>query len=175
MSVVTDTRQHEEPSSGMQLPPSVRSRIASGLTTAAARGRFELQVCQNCGTTQYPPREACHQCLSVALEWKLQPGCGELLSATTLFHSHHEFFRERLPWRIGIIRLDCGATVIAHLAGEVQGAPTRVRVDARLDKAGQAALVAFPESDRGDGLASNTSAQAMADDRQLREITSGIG
>jgi uncharacterized OB-fold protein len=150
MSVATDPHEHHEPSSRTPLPPSVRSRIASGLTAAAALGRFELQVCTNCGTTQYPPREACHQCLSVALEWKLQSGCGELLSETTLFHSHHEFFRERLPWRIGIVKLDCGATVIAHLVSDVQGAPCRVRVEARLDKAGQAALVAFPESDRGE-------------------------
>jgi uncharacterized OB-fold protein len=171
MSVVPDTHEHHEPQSRTRLPPSVRSRIALGLTAAAALGRFELQVCKDCGATQYPPREACHQCLSVVLEWKLQPGCGALLSETTLFHSHHEFFRERLPWRIGIIKLDCGAAVIAHLGGDVQGAPSRVRVEARLDKAGQAALVAFAESDRDDRLASNRSAQAMADDRHLLEIT----
>jgi len=131
MSVVPDAQEHNEPTSRAQLPPSARSRIVAGLTAAAARGRFELQVCQNCGATQYPPREACHQCLSVALEWKLQSGRGELLSQTTLFHSHHEFFRERLPWRVGIIKLDCGAIVIAHLCADVQDAPSRVRVDAR--------------------------------------------
>jgi uncharacterized OB-fold protein len=150
MSDAPDTHEHHEPPSRTALPPSVRSRIFSGLTAAAALGRFELQVCHNCGATQYPPREACHQCLSVVLEWRLQSGRGELLSETTLFHSHHEFFRERLPWRIGIIKLDCGATVIAHVVSDVQGAPSRVRVEARLDTAGQAALVAFPESDRGD-------------------------
>ena len=44
----------------MQLPPWARSRVALGLTAAAAEGRFELQVCARCGRTQYPPREACH-------------------------------------------------------------------------------------------------------------------
>ena len=38
------------------LPPGKRSRAALGLTAAAARGRLELQVCQDCGATQYPPR-----------------------------------------------------------------------------------------------------------------------
>jgi uncharacterized OB-fold protein len=145
MSDAPDTHEHPAPPSRTR-PPAVRSRVFSGLTAAAARGRFELQVCQNCGATQYPPREACHQCLSVVLEWTLQSGRGELLSQTTLFHSHHEFFRERLPWRVGIIKLDCGAILIGHLSGDVQGAPSRVRVEARLDEAGQAALVAFPDS-----------------------------
>ncbi|MGH8210252.1 MAG: zinc ribbon domain-containing protein, partial [Steroidobacteraceae bacterium] len=47
------------------LPPSARSRIAWGLTAAAALGRVQLQVCRDCGAVQYPPREACHNCLSL--------------------------------------------------------------------------------------------------------------
>jgi hypothetical protein len=41
------------------LPPAARSRVALGLTAAAALGRFELQQCRECGMVQYPPREAC--------------------------------------------------------------------------------------------------------------------
>jgi len=51
--------------------------------------------------------------------------------------------------------------VVVHLHGDAPAAPARVRVDARLDKAGMAVLVGFPEKD-----VSN-----MADDRQLREMT----
>ena len=40
------------------LPPWARSRAALGLTAAAALGRFELQVCEECQAVQYPPREA---------------------------------------------------------------------------------------------------------------------
>jgi len=146
-----------------ELPPSQRSRVALGLTAAGALGRFELQVCQSCRAVQYPPREACYRCLSVALEWKLQAGEGELLAETTLFHSHNEFFRERLPWRSGMVRLDCGPTVITHLHGGVLAAPARVRVGIQLDRAGQAVLFAFP---------AETAATAMADDKELREMTS---
>ena len=46
-------------------PPGGRSRVALGMTAAAALGRFELQVCRDCEAVQYPPREACHKCLSV--------------------------------------------------------------------------------------------------------------
>ena len=39
-----------------------------------ALGRFELQLCRDCGTVQYPPREACRSCLSIELDWKAQIG-----------------------------------------------------------------------------------------------------
>jgi NAD(P)-dependent dehydrogenase (short-subunit alcohol dehydrogenase family)/uncharacterized OB-fold protein len=143
------------------LPPAARSRIALGLTAAAALGRFELQQCRDCGAVQYPPREACQKCLSIRLAWKEQSGEGELLAGTVLHHSNDLFFRERLPWRLGLVRLDAGPTVVAHLHGAVPAAPARVRVTARLDRAGQAVLAARPDKETSD----------MADDRQLREFT----
>jgi NAD(P)-dependent dehydrogenase (short-subunit alcohol dehydrogenase family)/uncharacterized OB-fold protein len=143
------------------LPPGSRSRVALGLTAAAARGRLELQTCRDCGAVQYPPREACRVCVSQRLEWKVQSGTGELLSETILHHSNELFYRERMPWRLGIVRLDCGPVVVTHLHGDCVRPPSRVRVHANIDRAGQAALVAIPEKDTPN----------MADDRQLREMT----
>lgn len=146
----------------MNLPPGARGRVALGLTAAAAEGRFELQACEDCGTVQYPPREVCHKCLSAALRWRQQSGEGALLGSTTLHHSNDLFFRERLPWRLGLVHLDAGPTLMVHLHGEVGEAPQRVRVGARLDRAGQAVLIAFP----------NEGSPHMADDKMLREMTS---
>ena len=146
----------------MNLPPAARGRVALGLTAAAAEGRFMLQVCSECGATQYPPREACHQCLSPALRWQGQTGAGELLTETTLSHSNDLYFRERLPWRLGMVRLDAGPSVMVHLHGEVGEAPQRVRVGTRLDRAGQAVLIGYPEK----------GTENMADDPMLREMAS---
>ncbi|HUL18458.1 MAG TPA: SDR family NAD(P)-dependent oxidoreductase [Steroidobacteraceae bacterium] len=143
------------------LPPWPRSRVALGLTAAAAEGRFALQVCAACAAVQYPPREACHVCLGDELPWRTQSGAGELISQTLLRHSHDIFFRERVPWRLGMVRLDAGPTVVVHLHGDVGAPPARVRVGARLDKAGMGVLVGFPDRD----------VPNMADDRQLREMT----
>ncbi|HKF97877.1 MAG TPA: SDR family NAD(P)-dependent oxidoreductase, partial [Steroidobacteraceae bacterium] len=143
------------------LPPWPRSRIALGLTAGAAEGRFVLQVCAECGAVQYPPREACHRCLSDRLPWREQDGGGQLISQTLLRHSHDIFFRERVPWRLGMVQLDSGPTVVVHLHGAVGEPPTRVRVGARLDKAGMGVLVGFPDKD----------VPHMADDKQLREMT----
>ena len=139
------------------LPPAARSRIALGLTAAAAMGRFELQQCKDCGTVQYPPREACQKCLSTRILWKAQADGGELLARTVLHHSNDLFFRERLPWRLGLVKLDCGPTVVAHLHESVE---KKVKVRAMLDRAGQAVLAALPEKEVN-----------VAEDRQLREFT----
>jgi uncharacterized OB-fold protein len=147
------------------LPPSTRSRAARGLTAAAALGRFELQVCQDCSAVQYPAREACHCCLSPRLEWNLQSGAGELISQTTLHHSHEAFFRGRLPWRLGMVRLDCGPILITHLHREVGPAPQQVVVTARLDKSGEAVLIAFPA---GDGT--TAASHNLTDDEDLRAL-----
>lgn len=146
----------------MNLPPWARSRVALGLTAAAAEGRFELQVCADCQAVQYPPREACHRCVSARLHWYAQDGKGQLLSTTTLHHSNDLFFRERLPWRLGLVQLDAGPSLMVHVHGDVATAPSRVRIGARLDRAGQAVLIAFPEQMES----------AMADDKMLREMTS---
>jgi ribosomal protein L40E len=60
----------------MNLPPWARGRTALGMTAAAAEGRFELQVCLRCRAVQYPPRDACHRCLSSQLKWTAQSGAG---------------------------------------------------------------------------------------------------
>jgi NAD(P)-dependent dehydrogenase (short-subunit alcohol dehydrogenase family)/uncharacterized OB-fold protein len=146
----------------MNLPPWGRSRVAMGLTVAAAEGRFELQVCEDCATVQYPPREACCACVSPRLMWRVQSGAGELLASTTLHHSNDLFFRERLPWRLGLVHLDAGPTLMVHLHSDVGDTPQRVKVGARLDRAGRAVVIGFPPSET----------QNMADDKMLREMTS---
>lgn len=144
----------------INVPPWTRTRIGMGLTVAAARGQFALQVCEDCGAVQYPPREACHRCVSQRLHWRTQDGAGQLLSATTLHHSNDLFFRERLPWRLGLVHLDAGPTVMVHLHGDVTDAPRRVTVGVRLDRAGRAVLIGFPD----------TETPHMADDPMLREM-----
>ena len=146
----------------INLPPGARGRIALGLTAAAAAGRFELQTCVDCSAVQYPPREACHRCLSARLKWRAQSGDGELLATTTLHHSNDLYFRERLPWRLGMVRLAAGPSVMVHLHGDVGSAPQPVRVGARLDRAGQAVLIGFPLEESAN----------MADDPMLRQMTS---
>ena len=43
---------------------------------------------------------------------------GEVLAATALHHSHEAAFRDALPLRVGLVRLDAGPTVVCFLADE---------------------------------------------------------
>ncbi|HEX7383247.1 MAG TPA: SDR family NAD(P)-dependent oxidoreductase [Burkholderiaceae bacterium] len=153
----------------MNLPPWARGRVALGMTAAAAEGRLELQVCQACQAVQYPPRDACHCCLSPRLAWRPQSGAGTLLATTTLHHSNDLFFRERLPWRLGMVRLDAGPSVMVHLHGDVPEAPAKIRVGARLDRAGQAVLIGFPLED-GEHMADDPMLREMASDPKFRKV-----
>ncbi|CAB3907394.1 hypothetical protein LMG26686_04807 [Achromobacter mucicolens] len=142
------------------LPPGSRSRAALGLTAAAAEGRFDLQTCAECGTVQYPPREVCGHCLSEHLPWRPADPNGVLLVSTTLHHSNDLYFRERLPWRVGTVRMDAGPSVVAHVHEDcADGA--RVRLTLKLDRSGQAVMIALPERNTPN----------MEDDKTLRETS----
>jgi NAD(P)-dependent dehydrogenase (short-subunit alcohol dehydrogenase family)/uncharacterized OB-fold protein len=142
------------------LPLKTRSRTAQGLTAAAAEGRFALQVCADCGAILYPPRDACPKCLSSRLPFKDVPNGGRLLAETTIRTSIDVFFRERMPWRVGVVALDCGPSIVTHLHGDVrEGA--RVRMALKLDRGGEAVAIALPEQET----------PHMADDLEWRELT----
>jgi NAD(P)-dependent dehydrogenase (short-subunit alcohol dehydrogenase family)/uncharacterized OB-fold protein len=150
-------------------PPAVRGRCALHLTAAAARGRFELQVCERCSAVQYPPREVCVRCLSDRLRWTQQDGVGTVLAITTLTHSNAGYFQARLPWHLGLVQLRAGPTVMVHLHGAITTAPAPVRVIARLDRSGQGVLIGMPANPK-DTLEGDAMMQEMGCDPRSRRI-----
>lgn len=142
------------------LPPAGRSRAGMLLTRAAAEGRFALQRCGECGAFCYPAHDVCPACLSTDLRLTDAPRGGVLVCETTVRVPADVYFRERAPWRIGLVRLDCGPTVVAHLHADCRETEA-VRLSLQIDKAGQAAAFARPAGDTANA----------ADDRQWREMT----
>jgi hypothetical protein len=144
----------------MNVPPWARGRVAMGLTVAAAEGRFELQVCQDCGTCStrrarpaaIARRHACSGARSRA-----QASCCR----------HHAAPQQRpvLP-RTPALAAGPGAPGCRTDGGDPPawrraGPGARVTVGARLDRAGRAVLIAFPPEET----------PHMADDPMLREMT----
>ena len=142
------------------LPPGARSRAALGLTAAAAEARFALQRCVACDALQYPPRDACHACLSTDLAWRDVDPAGALIAETTVHTSPNLYFRRESPWRVGTVRLDAGISIVTHVHGDCARGG-RVRLVNRLDRGGQGVLMALPEGETPD----------MADDTELRQLT----
>jgi NAD(P)-dependent dehydrogenase (short-subunit alcohol dehydrogenase family)/uncharacterized OB-fold protein len=119
-----------------------------------------LQRCGACGTFCYPARDACPACLSADLVFTDAPQRGTLLSETTLHVPADVHFRERAPWRVGLVAMECGPTLVTHLHADCEeGRP--VVMSFQLDKSGQAVAFAHPERETPN----------MADDRQWREMT----
>jgi Short-chain dehydrogenases of various substrate specificities len=143
------------------LPPSSRSRKAHGFTRAAAHGRFMLQRCDECGQYTYPARDACPNCLSSNLPFRDAPANGTLLSETQIGVTSDPYYREKMPWRTGLVKLECGPTVVAHLHGDCGGPGSLLTLSLQLDRAGQAVFFGKPLSET----------PHMEDDRQLRELT----
>jgi NAD(P)-dependent dehydrogenase (short-subunit alcohol dehydrogenase family)/uncharacterized OB-fold protein len=142
------------------LPQGARSRTAHGLTAAAAEGRFALQVCGDCAHILYPPRDACPRCLSARLTFGDVDPHGRLIAETTIRVSTDPYFRERMPWRVGTVKLDAGPVIVAHLHGDtIEG--ERVKLVLKLDKSGSAVMLALPAQET----------PHMQTDPHLREMT----
>lgn len=142
------------------LPPAARSRGAHILTQAAAEGRFALARCSGCGHFAYPVREACPVCLSDHIVLTDAANGGIVLSATRADVPADNYFRERAPWHVGLVRLDCGPTVLSFLNPSC-AADDRVALSLMLDRAGQAVFYAAPQGGRHD----------MTEDPQYRALT----
>ncbi len=141
------------------VPPMLRSRAALAFSARAARGELMLQRCDGCQAVAYPPRDVCAVCWSQDLRWKPVPATGTLLAVTVLDSSTNVYFRDRMPWRIGTVRLACQVSVVMHVHSDVVEGD-EVRVIARTDKGGQGVMMALPMKDTPN----------MEDDRQLREL-----
>lgn len=128
------------------LPPAARTAVWQGINTAAESAEFVLQVCQHCKAIQYPPRELCKDCLEDGLEWKKVAATGKLISCTILHASTNAFFREHLPRRIALVKLDCGPILFAHLAYAGAKSGDRVYVLNRRDRSGAAVFIALVEA-----------------------------
>jgi hypothetical protein len=93
----------------MNVPPGARPRRA-GPDRAAAKAASSCRSARTaapCSTRRARPAA----CVSHRLQWRAQSGDGRLLALTTLHHSNELFFRERLPWRLGLVHLDAGPTM----------------------------------------------------------------
>ncbi len=147
------------------LPPGQRSRAAHLLTAAAAEGRFALPCCTACGRFAWPMPELCPACLG-DMATSPAPHGARLLSATTAEVPADSYFRERAPWRVGLVQMDCGPQALVHLSPGA-GMGDALRLSLLLDRAGNAVLHARRE---GEDMASDPQWQEMVADPRDRRI-----
>lgn len=149
------------------LPPGARSRKAHLLTAAAAEGRFALPFCAACKTFSWPMPEACPTCLSPDICAADARKGAMLLSETTAEVPADPYFRERAPWRVGLVKMECGPVALVHLH-PAPGPGDRLRLTLMLDRAGQAVLHAAPEN--GGDMSIDPQWQEMVADPRGRRV-----
>lgn len=109
----------------------------------AGAGGLQMQKCAACSEISWPPRDVCGVCWSDALQWTGVSSSGAVIATTTLHHSMEKFFSDRLPWRIGLIRLDAGPVVYAHLHHAIKDGDA-AKIEAHRDFKGRGVLIALP-------------------------------
>lgn len=147
------------------LPPGQRSRAAHLLTAAAAEGRFALPCCTACGRFAWPMPEACPACLG-DMGLQAAPQGARVLSATTAEVPADAYFRERGPWRVGLVQMNAGPQALVHLS-PAAGMGDAVRLSLMLDRAGNAVLHA---ATKGEDMATDPQWQEMVADPRDRRV-----
>jgi uncharacterized OB-fold protein len=95
---------------------------------ATAEHRLTYQVCRACGQVVFHPRRHCPGCLGGELEWRDSAGRGTVYTFTVIRRSGQPFFRDRIPYVVGLIDLDEGFRMMAEIAAD----PQKVRIDQRV-------------------------------------------
>jgi len=76
--------------------------------------------CENCGNSSWPGRAVCHVCGSAAVAWTDLAPEGRLMTKTTVWIPRPGV---PAPYTLGMIDLDDGVRVFAHLAEGEGGTP----------------------------------------------------
>jgi uncharacterized OB-fold protein len=91
---------------------------------------FSIQTCKACGHKHVPESPVCPQCLSADQEWQPASGRGTIESWVDFHHAYWDGFKEDLPYRVCLVRLEEGPLFVSNLLGDQQalkhGAPARV-------------------------------------------------
>ncbi len=76
---------------------------------------IKLQVCKQCQRVHYPRRYICPACWHDRLAWESVSPAGRVSSFTDLHISVKPEWVEKLPLRLGLIKLDVGPNVLAFM------------------------------------------------------------
>jgi len=82
---------------------------------AAKKHKLVVQTCNACGKHHFPPAPSCSNCLSDDQSWTPTGGHGTLESWIDFHHGYWAGFREALPYRVCLVRLDEGPLLISNL------------------------------------------------------------
>ena len=94
----------------------------------AQQSVLALQVCGACGDAHIPESPVCPRCLGAEQSWQPSSGKGTLESWADFHRAYWHGFKDDLPYRTCLVRLDEGPLIISNLVGD----EAKARIGARL-------------------------------------------
>lgn len=89
-----------------------------GFWDAAKENRLVVQQCDDCTHTFYPPSHVCPTCLSSNLSWRQCSGRGTLEGWIDMHRAYWDGFRDDLPYRVCLVKLEEGPLLVSNLVGD---------------------------------------------------------
>jgi uncharacterized OB-fold protein len=99
----------------------------------AQERKLVMQTCKACGDKHFPPSPVCPQCLSNDQEWVQVSGRGTLESWVDFHRAYWEGFKEDLPYRVCLVRLEEGPVLISNLIGDSANAKMGAKLEVVFD------------------------------------------
>jgi uncharacterized protein len=95
----------------------------------ARQSIFALQTCNACGDAHIPESPICPVCLGDDQSWQPSSGKGTLESWADFHRAYWDGFKDDLPYRTCLVRLDEGPLLISNLVGDQEGVAIGARVE----------------------------------------------
>ena len=84
-------------------------------------GRLMYQHCAKCGNNWLPPRAACPECLAPSPEWQHSVGEAEVVSWVTYHKAYIDYFKDKVPYDVTIVRLAEGPQLLTNVVNSQAG------------------------------------------------------
>lgn len=88
--------------------------VAGNWRLRMQRYRLVGEICTECGSKIFPPRDVCPECRTPAQEPFVFSGRGEVYSYSTVYHPPRGY-EEFIPYVVALVRLEEGPLVAAQL------------------------------------------------------------
>lgn len=101
------------------------------------QGRLVFQRCAACSYLRWPAAGVCPECLDRGFAWEEVEPSGTVWSHVVYHRAYAAHLKERVPYSVALIQLDCGVRLLSTLADFDDDAdPMGARVVARFAPVG---------------------------------------
>lgn len=87
----------------------------------ATEARLVFQRCQKCAFLRWPAAGVCPECLDRGFEWEQVEPRGAVWSYAVYHRAYAADLRERVPYNVALVELECGARLLSTLVGFEDG------------------------------------------------------